>query len=216
MEAPEVRGGRVLVVDDDPDVREALETALELEVRCRRPLILGCVVAVAAFSLLAAGCGGGGSPGVASVASSTTTATTAPQNRAVAFARCMRSNRVPNYPDVGKPTPQQLGISESQYNAAVSACGHLLPHGGVAQETAQQKRTRLADELSFAGCMRSHGVTRFPDPTAQGDLSVEMVRAHGIDLHSPAVLHAVQTCLPASHGALTPAKVRAALNNAGR
>src|SRR5579862_4034313 len=31
MEAAEARGGRVLVVDDDPDVREAVETALELE-----------------------------------------------------------------------------------------------------------------------------------------------------------------------------------------
>ncbi|MGH2936218.1 MAG: response regulator transcription factor [Gaiellaceae bacterium] len=31
MQATEVRGGRVLVVDDDPDVREAVETALELE-----------------------------------------------------------------------------------------------------------------------------------------------------------------------------------------
>jgi two-component system, OmpR family, response regulator MprA len=31
QEATEVRGGRVLVVDDDPDVREAVETALELE-----------------------------------------------------------------------------------------------------------------------------------------------------------------------------------------
>src|SRR3984893_10530937 len=31
MEGTEVRGGRVLVVDDDPDVREAVETALELE-----------------------------------------------------------------------------------------------------------------------------------------------------------------------------------------
>jgi hypothetical protein len=28
MEATEVRRGRVLVVDDDPDVREAVETAL--------------------------------------------------------------------------------------------------------------------------------------------------------------------------------------------
>ncbi len=63
--------------------------------------------------------------------------------------------------------------------------------------------------------MRSHGVSRFPDPTAQGDLTVEMVQAQGIDVHSPAVLRAVQACLPASHGALTPAKVRAALNNAG-
>ena len=63
--------------------------------------------------------------------------------------------------------------------------------------------------------MRSHGLIRFPDPTAHGDLSVEMVRAQGIDVHSPAVLQAVQTCLPASHGALTIAKVRAALRNAG-
>jgi two-component system response regulator MprA len=31
MAATEVRGGRVLVVDDDPDVRDAVETALELE-----------------------------------------------------------------------------------------------------------------------------------------------------------------------------------------
>ena len=31
MGSAEVRGGRVLVVDDDPDVREAVETALELE-----------------------------------------------------------------------------------------------------------------------------------------------------------------------------------------
>jgi two-component system response regulator MprA len=31
IDAAEVRGGRVLVVDDDPDVREAVETALELD-----------------------------------------------------------------------------------------------------------------------------------------------------------------------------------------
>src|SRR3984885_8901062 len=31
MDATELRGGRVLVVDDDPDVREAVENALELE-----------------------------------------------------------------------------------------------------------------------------------------------------------------------------------------
>ena len=31
METTDVRGARVLVVDDDPDVREAVETALELE-----------------------------------------------------------------------------------------------------------------------------------------------------------------------------------------
>jgi hypothetical protein len=189
----------------------------------RRPTILAAVVAVAAFSLLAAGCGGGGSAGVASVASSTTAATTTTQNGAVAFTRCMRSNGVPNFPDpppIGSRTPkpslQQLGVSDSQFNTARSACNHLLPNDGSgSQETAQQQRTKLADGLSFASCMRSHGVSRFPDPTAQGQLTVEMVQAQGIDVRSPAVLRVVQACLPASHGALTPAKVRQALNNAG-
>jgi hypothetical protein len=185
--------------------------------RLRRPLILASVAVVAVLTLLAAGCSGGGSPGVATVASSTAAATTSTTSRSrpVAFAHCMRSNGLPNYPDVGKPTPQQLGVSDSQFNTALSACGHLLPNGGVAQETAKQKRTRLADELSFARCMRGHGVARFPDPTAQGELTVAMVQAQGIDVHSPAVLRVVQACLPASHGALTPAKVREALGNAG-
>jgi hypothetical protein len=62
--------------------------------------------------------------------------------------------------------------------------------------------------------MRSHGVSRFPDPTAQGGLSVEMVQAKGIDVHSRAVLRVVQACLPASHGALTPAMIRHSLNDA--
>ncbi len=68
--------------------------------RCRRPLLLSSVVAVVAFSLLAAGCGGGGSPGVANVASSTTAATTpTTQNGLLAFSQCMRSHGMPNFPD---------------------------------------------------------------------------------------------------------------------
>ena len=194
---------------------------------CRRPSILVSVLAVASFSLLAAGCSGGrgSSSGVASVASTTTAPTTTTQNGLVAFSQCMRSNGMPNFPDprrfVGgnvKLTLHQLETSSPHFQTAMNACNDLLPTNGGSgpQETAQQQRTQLADELSFARCMRSHGVSRFPDPTAQGGLSVEMVQAHGIDVHSPAVLRVVQACLPASHGALTPAKVRAALNNADR
>jgi hypothetical protein len=135
----------------------------------------------------------------------------------------MRSHGVPSFPDPSTTAPhalkaiaQRLAASNPRFTAAARACNHLLPNGGSGrQEAAQQTRTRLADELSFARCMRSHGVTRFPDPTAQAGLSVEMVQAQGIDVHSPAVLRVVQACLPASHGALTPAKVREALNNAG-
>jgi hypothetical protein len=133
----------------------------------------------------------------------------------------MRSHGLPSFPDPQrfaggnvKLTIHQVAAGSPHYQSAMTACSHLLPpsRGNGQQETT---RTQLADELSFARCMRSHGVARFPDPTAQGQLTVEMVQAQGIDVHSPAVLRVVRTCLPASHGALTPAKVREALNNAG-
>jgi hypothetical protein len=183
--------------------------------RLRRPFIL---VSIAAFSVLVAGCGGGGSP-----QASTTTTATVSQAALLAFSQCMRSNGVPSFPDpqhyVGgnaKLTIHQFGAGTPHFQTALAACNHMLPsRGSGSQESAQQQRTRLADELSFARCMRSHGVARFPDPTAQGELSTEMVQRQGIDVHSPAVLRVVTACLPASHGALTPAKVRAAIANAG-
>ncbi len=191
----------------------------------RHPLVLISVFAVAAFSLLAAGCGGGGSssPGVANVGSSATTTTASTQTGLVAFSQCMRAHGVPNFPDPdgSGEIPKTQVVANAQlnphkFNAAQTACIHLAPNGSLGrQQTAAQKRAQLADELSFAKCMRSHGVARFPDPTAQGQLSVEMVQAQGIDVHAPAVLHVVQACLPASHGALTAAKVEEAIKNAG-
>jgi hypothetical protein len=193
-----------------------------------RPLILSSALAIAAFALLAAGCGGGGSAaGIASVTTTTTAATTTAtktaQSGLVAYAQCMRTNGVPSFPDpqhfVGgnvKLTINQEQSSDPHFQAAMTACNHLLPpNRGASQQTEQQKRTQLADELSFAKCMRSHGVSRFPDPTAAGELSVASVQAQGIDVHSPQVLRVVTACLPASHGALNAAKVREALNEAG-
>jgi hypothetical protein len=189
-----------------------------------RPLVLISIAAAAALSLLAAGCGGGGSPlGVATVASTTTSAAPPTTHTGlVAFSQCMRRSGAPNFPDPQryaggnlKLTIRQYGTGSRQFQAAMSACNHLLPAGPGSQQTEQQTLKQLADERSFARCMRSHGVSQFPDPTAQGGLSVEMVRAHGIDVRSPQVLRVVQTCLPASHGGLTAAKVRHAIAEAG-
>ena len=208
--------------------------------RRRHPLVLSSLPAVAALALLAAGCGGSRSPRVASLASSTTAATSTTENgaasatqngatssplgRLVAYSQCMRSNGVANFPE-----PQADGggnfkltiqrdaeANNPRFQAASRACKHLLPAGRGQDETAQQyQRAQIADELSFARCMRRHGLTRFPDPNAQSGLTVQMVQAQGIDVHSPAALKAVQECLPASHGWLTPAKVRQAINRAG-
>jgi len=174
-----------------------------------RALIPTSVVAVAAVSLLAAGCGGG----------SSTTAATTPQNGLVAYSHCIRSHGVPSFPDpaANEGIPKdKIPVANPRLAGASSACEHLMPAGGLGpQATAQQLRTRLVDELSFARCMRAHGTAHFPDPSADSELSVEMVQAHGIDVRSRGFLTAVQACLPASHGALTPAKVREALDDAG-
>jgi hypothetical protein len=186
--------------------------------------VAGFAILVVALSLLVAGCGGRASPKVASVASSTTPAeTTTTQNAAgpgelVAFSTCMRTHGDPSFPG-----PQSLGghfkltINPSpQFQTAMTACRHLLPTGSGSQETGAQQQAKLAGELSFAKCMRSHGVSRFPDPNAQGQLTVAMVQAQGIDVHSSTVLNDAQTCLPASHGWLTAGKVSEAIKNAGR
>jgi subtilase family serine protease len=93
-----------------------------------RPPTLAFVVA-AAFSLPAAGCGGGGKPAPS-------------RNGDVAITRCMRSHGVPKFPDpppigarTAKPSPQHLGVSDAQFEAARTACDHPAPNGGQPAST---------------------------------------------------------------------------------
>jgi hypothetical protein len=182
--------------------------------RSRRPPVLTTIVALAACSLLAAGCGGGGSPGVASVTASTTTATaptTPAQSTLLAFSRCMRSNGVPDFPDpqhlVGgnvKLTIHQLATNSPHVQRALTACDYLLPsRGGAPQETAQQTRRQIVALLAFAHCLRSHGFPSFPDPTSSGQLTREMLATAGIDLHDPSVVRAADACTSVTHGVIT-------------
>ncbi len=176
--------------------------------RCRRLLIPTAVVAAAIVSVLAAGCGGG---------SPTTAATTTP-NALVAYSECMRSHGVPNFPDpinaeIPKDKVVAAVIGNPRSPAAQRACRHLIPESGLGPgQTATPTRTRLADALSFADCVRAHGFPSFPDPTNQGQLTPEMVTAAGINLHQPEVLRAGLACVPASHGLLTPGAIERAVH----
>ncbi len=179
--------------------------------RCPRPRVATTVVAVAVVALLAAGCGGG--------SSRSTSAATSTARTALAFAHCMRSHGVPSFPDpdssgeIPKRQIERLGISESQMRAAESPCDHLLPNRGLGpKETPRQTRTRLADALAFARCVRARGFPSFPDPTNQGQLTPEMITAAGIDLHQRKLLNAGLACVPVTHGLLTPAAIERAVN----
>ena len=163
----------------------------------RHRLIAGFVVAVAASALLAAGCGGGGSPTAAGGPSSTV-ATTA-QSGALAFARCMRSHGLPKWPDptsggvFDKSKLRLTGYSVSQVQAAEDGpCNHLLPTGGNSQRYTITPADR-ADYLRAAACMRSHGVSDFPDPTFQND-NVQTNIPSSVNQDASAFKRAAATC----------------------
>ena len=61
--------------------------------------------------------------------------------------------------------------------------------------------------------MRKHGFPNFPDPTSQGQLTLEMITHAGINLQQPAVLQAGDACVPVSHGQITKSDVAQAVAN---
>jgi hypothetical protein len=115
----------------------------------------------------------------------------------LAFTSCMRSHGVPNYPDPGSSgkvpntTPQQLGVSSSQYQAAENACGHLLPNGGSGPTQAQVQQYRNT-MLIYARCMRSRGVPNFPDPDSRGHLDIGP--GTDVPVNTPQFQTAFQAC----------------------
>jgi hypothetical protein len=166
--------------------------------------VAAAIIATAGLALLAAACGGGngsGSRGVANVGSSTSASSAASSlasNGPLAYSRCMRSRGVPNFPDpsgsgaVPKETAQQLGVSSSRYQTAQTACAHLLPNsGGVSQADIQQMMSGMRN---FAGCMRSRGVSNWPDPSTDRTGYPVFYLQRRIDASAPQIVTKIHTC----------------------
>jgi hypothetical protein len=149
-------------------------------------------VIAAALALLAAACGG--SPPATSSGGSPAPGGPANHPSALAFARCVRTHGVPNFPDpdstghFSKQSLQRLGVSGSQIRAAENPCQNLLP-AGPPPLTAPQRQ----DYLRAAACMRSHGIINFPDP-AFADGSVSFAIPSSIDTTSERFIQARQAC----------------------
>ena len=147
--------------------------------------VLGAVVAAAAL----AGCGGSKSPSVASVATTTsspTAGTSAPstppsssrppsqtqvQQDSLRYARCMRANGVPNFPDpqAGGGFLFQAGTgvdpSSPGFKAARAKCQKLMPQvGPTPGSTTHPSAQWVAHMVKVAQCMPRHGISGFPDP----------------------------------------------------
>jgi hypothetical protein len=180
---------------------------------------VGAIVASAALLLSACG---------SSSPTSTTSSSKTPGSflsKAYEFSACMRNHGVTNFPDpkvTSNGNGQQIaiqavGVNTPAFNTASKACQGILPtpsNADLAAEAAQ-RRAHTQDLLSFARCMRGRGINGFPDPGPQGQLTLPMITAAGIDLHAPQVAVAAGACLPASNGAITRADVAQATGSAG-
>jgi hypothetical protein len=191
---------------------------------------LSTTAALLSVALAVAGCGSSSSPGVAHLSSgkgassagsegsgSSPGSPASLQQAAVAYAKCMRSNGVPNFPDpkLGGGflfnTRARIDPSSPAFKAAQAKCHKLLPSGGPpgpGSATHPSPKT-LTKMLNVARCMRRHGVYEFPDPRTSvpsnpfgsggnGVISdieeVILIFPSTIDQQSPAFMRAASAC----------------------
>lgn len=166
------------------------------------------ILASAVVTLLAAACSGGGQSSAGAAAGSGGAPGTggSAHSKLVAFSHCMRSHGVPTWPDPSSsqtnikfgPGPleaQQYGVSSAQFNAARSACQHLLPVGANDTFPSAMMPQILRGMRTFSRCVRSHGVPDWPDPStnSHGQPGFNLVPT-GINADSPEAKLAVNEC----------------------
>lgn len=140
----------------------------------RRARPAGALVGVlaAAVVLLAACSGSSGSSSPTTAGPGSGSPGSSPSGGLLAYSKCMRSHGLTNFPD-----PNSQGVIEGKsssasggsginpnsptYQAAQKACQKYASGGTTPADQKQQ----LNQALKYSACMRSHGVTNFPDPT---------------------------------------------------
>ena len=172
---------------------------------------MAVLAVLVASSFLAAACGGGPARnGVASLGNAQTTTT---QHGATAgsgssgqsgptdaqllkYAVCMRAHGIRDFPD---PVPSPLGgydfhvhitpgsdldPNTPRYHTADKACQKYIPPSVEIVTPAQMQ----AAGAKWTKCMRAHGLPDFPEPNAQGLITIPM------DPNSPQVQRAEKAC----------------------
>lgn len=170
-------------------------------------------MATAAAAAVCAGCGSSPSRIPAQKAAN------GPAAQAFAYSRCMRSHGVANFPDpqvtttpgggggrIAMAVPSSLGNSPA-FKTAEKACQGMLPGPGNNRPDGHGPSKRVL--LAFTHCLRGHGMTGFPDPNAQGQLSPQTISSAGVDVHSRQFVAAGKACVGVTHGQITVAQVEA-------
>jgi hypothetical protein len=127
-----------------------------------RLLTAFAAAATLAAALVLAACGS---------SSSNEAASSGEQEQALAFARCMRENGVPDFPDPDADGRfRDVGHEQQDdpsFRAAQEACRELAP-GGEHENTGDP--AFVEQMRDFSQCMRDNGLPDFPDPDPDGRL----------------------------------------------
>jgi hypothetical protein len=117
------------------------------------------LAAIAVAGLTGAGCGADGASGTGGGGATQATA----QAKAVKFSECIRAHGVADFPDPDAKGEFEYGVSVSGtvWTKAVRACKALQPAGSL---SSQRNPKQQSEGLTFAKCVRAHGVEDFPDP----------------------------------------------------
>ena len=157
------------------------------------------VITVMAAAPLAAACSG--SPSAAGSGGSPDAGSSAHSPSAIAYSRCVRAHGVPDFPDPdgSGQIPKQAvlnaaqQVSASRFQAATAACARLNPYQAPGTLSRPLTAQEQQDYLRAAACMRSHGITNFPDPAfSSGRVSVTIPPS--IDTTSRQFTQAARTC----------------------
>ncbi len=116
--------------------------------------------------------------------------TASPLPSRLAFANCMRSHGVPNFPD-GPNLPDTLAQSPAFRSAAQACRSKLQPGGGPHGGISESKRLSI---LHHAECMRAHGVPNYSDPTIPSHGPYDFGPPPGVNTDAPAFQRAANAC----------------------
>ena len=169
---------------------------------------MALVTGMTGLVFLASACGGSAKPSVASIG--TTAATTerecrgkaqprargrtAPSTYArwVAYNACLTDHGVPSTTPKNGGSLLNGASTPSTQAAAEKACQKLLPPGSTPQRLTEAQITAW---LTYAACMRKHGVPNYPDPKfVDNDTGVILNPGGAVDFHSPLVQAALTAC----------------------
>jgi hypothetical protein len=124
----------------------------------------------------------------------------------LAFAKCMRSNGVAQFPDPDRQgnfnnaTIQALISNNSQGRNALFQCRSVLPNAGTGltvEQVQQIQEQNLRQAVKAASCMRAHGIENFADPsgsTQASGVNWQPVFQADLNVNTPSYKAAYDAC----------------------